>query len=415
MGHGHGHTINIFEENRELGSLGGPMIGGGAVVGLVGLAAGYLLSGKDQAGMELFAHSYLTAFLFFMSISFGALGFVLIQHIFKAGWSVVIRRLAEVMACAIPAMFLLYIPVILMRVHLFEWAAPDFDPHADATMEVGIKALYLNPTFWMARQVAYFVIAGLTSWWFLGQSKHQDETGSADHSARMEGAAPVAMILYAITVTFFAFDTMMALKHHWYSSIFGVYFFGGAMMAFFGTMALLARFLQGSGRLAHAITTEHYHDIGKLMFGFMCFWTYIAFSQFMLIWYGNVPEETQWYKPRMKDPWLTVSVILAVGHFMIPFVGLMSRHVKRHSIGLLFWAVWLLGFHYLDLYWIIMPQAAAAKETVPLFGGGLVRDLALLLGVGGVWLAVWALIAKMQQLVPAKDPRIAESLAFENI
>jgi hypothetical protein len=202
----------------------------------------------------------------------------------------------------------------------------------------------------------------------------------------------------------------MSLSPHWFSTIYGVYFFSGAVVAFFAAIILAAAALQLSGRLKNSISIEHYHDLGKLLFAFVIFWGYIAFSQYLLIWYANIPEETQWYLARQSGPWVWVSLVLLFGNLLIPFFGLLSRHAKRRKWSLSFWAVWLLVMHWIDLYYLVMPSLGGQSATLPFSA----IDICLFLGIGGVYLAGLVHTAGQRPLLPVADPRLKESLAFEN-
>jgi hypothetical protein len=200
----------------------------------------------------------------------------------------------------------------------------------------------------------------------------------------------------------------MSLNPRWFSTIFGVYYFSGAVVGFLAAVILLAMSLQAGGRLEASITVEHYHDLGKLLFAFVIFWGYIAFSQYLLIWYANIPEETDWYLVRQAGGWATVSLVLLFVHLLIPFFGLLSREVKRRKALLGFWAVWLLVAHWIDLYWLVMPSVAPAAPPLR------ATDIGCLLGIGCLYLAAIFHAADGRALVPVGDPRLAESLAFEN-
>jgi hypothetical protein len=224
----------------------------------------------------------------------------------------------------------------------------------------------------------------------------------------MEAASTAGLILFAFTVTFFAFDYVMSLTPHWYSTIYGVYVFAGAILSFFAFLPILAYVVQGWGALRRAITTEHYHDLGKLVFAFTVFWAYIGFSQYMLMWYANLPEETVWYLARQTGGWTAVSIFLIFGHFLVPFLALMSRNVKRRLPLLLAGAGWMLLMHYVDVTWLVRP--AHSPGAVPLS----LMDLATFVGIGGVFCAALVRRLSAHALVPVKDPRLHESMSFEN-
>jgi hypothetical protein len=224
----------------------------------------------------------------------------------------------------------------------------------------------------------------------------------------MEKASTAALILFAFTVTFFAFDYLMSLTPHWYSTIFGVYFFAGCVLGFFALVTVIAFLVQRAGALRRTITTEHYHDMGKLVFAFTVFWAYIGFSQYMLMWYANLPEETSWYAARQAGSWTAMSLMLLFGHFLVPFLALMSRSVKRRKPLMVAGAAWMLVMQWVDVYWMVMPGKSAG--TVPLSP----MDLAVFLGVGGLFFAAAVRRLSAHALLPVKDPRLSESLGYEN-
>ncbi len=277
------------------------------------------------------------------------------------------------------------------------------------------KRAWLNPPFFIARVLAYFAIWSLIARWYRKQSLLQDRTHDAAITAAMQRWAPLSVIAVALTATGAAFDLVMSLDPHWFSTIFGVYFIAGGIVASFAALILTVFLLQRAGHLKQAVTAEHYHDLGKYLFGFVFFWAYIAFSQYMLLWYASIPEETLWLArrgattvPQDVSRWSFVAIAILFGHLLIPFPGLLSRHVKRRVTPLIFWAGWLLVFHYVDLYWVIMPEA----------GGDLsvhVADFAAVAGVVGICVAVVVRLLSAESLVPTSDPRLPEALAFENI
>ena len=225
----------------------------------------------------------------------GGLFFVLLQHATKAGWSVNVRRIAEWFAATLPLMAVLSVPIlaaVLMgpRNSLYPWAVD-----RSGRGHFGFKGWWLSRGFFVGRAIVYLVVWSALGVWYWKQSILQDETGDIEITRRMQYRAPVGLILLGLTLTFAAWDWIMSLDPSWYSTIFGVYFFGGSSLAVFSSLILTARFLQTRGLLTKSVTTEHFHDLGKFLFGFTFFWGYIAFSQFMLQWYGNIPDETEWF------------------------------------------------------------------------------------------------------------------------
>jgi hypothetical protein len=298
------------------------------------------------------------------------------------------------------------IPVLQGNAVLYPWA----DPSAAAGSELlRHKAAYLQPTFFGFRAVGYFAVWLFLTRFFLARSFAQDSSGNVAETLRMERWSPAAMLMFAGTITFAAIDWLMSLTPDWYSTIFGVYFFAGIAVAGLSILILTALSLQATGRLVHVITAEHYHDLGKLLLTFVVFWGYIAFSQYLLIWYGDIPEETQWYLVRQSGDWKWISLVFLVGgNCLIPFCGLLPRFAKRKKLVLGFWAVWLLAMHWIDLYWIVMPNLGGEKLPFDLI------DICLLVGMLGIYIASAARTAVNNSLVPLADPRLKESLNFEN-
>ncbi|MCB9638084.1 MAG: quinol:cytochrome C oxidoreductase [Myxococcales bacterium] len=386
----------------------------------LGAASSMMFDGKAKG---VYYGSYMFAFLYFLSIILGGLFFVLIHHATRAGWSTVVRRLAEfvmgglylrVGGVSLPLMLLLFIPILIGMPTLFhEWVHPD---PKDVFLKA--KAPYLNVTFFLVRAAFYFAVWYGLSWFFLRNSIAQDESGDESFSTRQRAVSPIGIVLFAMTVTFASFDWIMSLAPHWYSTIFGVYFFAGAQVAIFSTLALFGHGLRRTGLLGDIITTEHYQDLGKLLFGFVVFWSYIAFSQYFLQWYSNIPEETVWYADRLKH-WNGLTMVLALGHFVIPFFFLMSKHIKRNPFTLVLACVWMLTIHAIDLFWLVMPSVYhqighSMHKDFHFSVVHLLPVLANFVGIGGLVIAGILRWASEHNLVPAKDPRLKESLAFEN-
>jgi hypothetical protein len=345
-----------------------------------------------------------------LTVGIGALWWLTLQHLVSAKWSIVLRRIAELFATNAPLLGLLALPVVAtLLTHnpvLYEWADHDA-VHKDHLLHH--KSPYLNPTFFAIRFVIYFGFWTLLSRYFLKNSLGQDNSGKPELVGNMRRTAGPAMIAIALTLTFCAIDFFMSLQARWYSTMFGVYFFASCVLAIHSTFVLTMAWLQSKGRMTKSLTVEHYHDVGKMMFAFTVFWAYVGFSQFMLIWYANIPEETFWFKQRFAGGWGTMSWVLLFGHFVIPFFGLLSRQVKRHKKALTFWAVWVLCMVYADMYWLVMP---AFSPDGPEFG---LIDLCCLIGMIGLFIAGAANRARSVNLLPTKDPRLEKSLAFENI
>jgi len=384
-----------------------------AVGGIVSLSVAVILALVTEHGASRFFRAYLVNFTFFLSLALGAVFFILVTHLVRAGWSIALRRVAEAFAFNVFTLFPLAL-VLLFGIHeLYEWS--HHEVVANDALLLG-KAGYLNTPFFVIRVLIYFGFWCATAWYFIRRSVKQDRSRDPRLTERMEVRAAPAIAFFALTLTFAAFDFLMSLYPHWYSTIWGVYYFAGAVVGFISLLALTMWALQRAGRLVHEITHEHYHDVGKLMFAFVVFWAYIAFSQYMLIWYGNIPEETTWFLERQTGDWTAVSLLLLFGHFILPFLFLVSRHPKRRTGVLAGAAVWLLLMHWLDLYWIVMPQISPGK--LAFFEPdirGLLLDITCFLGIGGVFLATALFRLARHRLIPVGDPRLDESLMFENV
>jgi hypothetical protein len=375
----------------------------GAICALLGAAACAILGTGNP---KQFFFSWLVSFLFFLSLALGALFFVLIQYASQGGWSIVVRRIGETVFATVPAMAALFVPLLFGLNDLYSWSVPGAAEH-DALLRW--KAPFLNVPFFLIRAALYFGIWSFIALLYYRGSRGQDLTGDLKVSARLRRFAGPGIIVLALTQTFASVDWIMSLAPHWYSTMFGVYFFAGSFVAFIALLSVVAVAMRRAGLLDTVITAEHLQDIGKLLFAFTVFWTYIAFSQFFLIWYGNLPEETIWYRARMEGSWMTVSIFIMAGHFVVPFFYLMGRAVKRNGATLAVGGAWLLAMHYVDLYWQVMPT---------LHPDGLrpsALDVAALVAVGGCFVAAASWLMRRQALVPMRDPRLAESLAFENV
>jgi len=384
-----------------------------AAAGGAALAASYALALTGGHGLQRFYYSYLLSFVYFLSIALGALFFIMLHHLTRASWSVVLRRIAENMADTFAVLAVLSLPIVVPLLYgdgrLLAWVTPA----ALADPLSAHKQAYLNLPFLLARIILCFAVWILLGSFFRRLSIRQDAAGDVGLTRRMWIVAAPAMLLFALTSTVFAVDFLMGLDASWVSTIFGVYFFSGCVVGALAALTLSAILLQRAGLLADVVTVEHYHDLGKLLFAFTFFWGYIAFSQYMLYWYANLPAETGWYLRRQNGEWLWVILALLFVHFLIPFSILLSRLVKRRRALLAAMCIWMLGAHWLDLYFLVMPELAARQSP-----GRLVLDPLLatsFIAVGGLWLAAAIWLAGRQALVPLRDPQLADSLKFENV
>ncbi len=297
-----------------------------------------------------------------------------------------------------------------------EQVKPGVERHYDDIIKEKREG-WLKPVFWGVRIVAYFLILTFVGWYFYSRSVKQDSTGDVDISMRLLQISGPVLMACGLIVTFIAFDVYMSLDPHWFSTMYGVYFFASGTQAMWACMILICLALQSRGYLTQSVTKEHYHDMGKFMFAFVVFFAYIAFSQYMLQWYANLPEETFWYDKRgystaHPNGYSPLVLILLIGRFVIPFLGVISRHTKRSKFGIGFWSAWLLVCFFIDMYLLTMPEFHWAYTPGQLLFG--LPEILCLLGAGALWLGNVVRMLASHALRPVRDPRTHESVALQN-
>ncbi|TWT99865.1 hypothetical protein Pla108_08080 [Botrimarina colliarenosi] len=382
------------------GALGAALLGGAAAIGFA------------MGSWEQFVHAYLLAVMYVTSLGVGGLFFVLAHHLTGGRWGTTVRRLAEITAGTLAVSFAMYLLILVLGVlagsdALYPWVNPDMFV-GDQIMES--KRPYLDPTWFTIRSCVYYVIWIAMAWTMLGLSTRQDSSEPTKRARAMQWYAGPMMPIFALSLNFASFDWMMTLEPHWFSTMFGVYFFAGSFEGFLAWLILLCVVLQGRGVLTQSVTTEHYHDLAKLMFAFVVFWGYIAFSQYMLIWYAAIPEETLWYDIRQHGVWPFWGLALAAGHLLVPFLGFMSKAVRRNKQLMLFWACWMLAMHWIDLAYVILPQVRAEGSVAVTIVLGLIATA----GALGVFLWAWMSGAAGKWLLPVQDPRLPIALSYHN-
>lgn len=371
----------------------------------IGIFSAILLYIFGSHHPDSFFVSYLFSFMFFLTLTLGAYFFILTQHISRAGWSVVLRRIPETLMQNMDILLIFFIPLLFGLSHLYHWI------HTEEVLKDHVlhaKMPYLNLKFFTIRCIVYFSIWILFVKFYYRQSVAQDTTGDANLTLKMQKFTPIALIAFAISTTFSGIDFVMSLTPHWYSTMYGVYIFAGAIVGGLSIMSLLLLILKKYGFLTQ-VTKEHFHDLGKLLYGFNIFWAYIGFSQYFLIWYASIPEETAWFHIHFSGQWHSMAAFLAIGHFVVPFILLMSRHVKRNLLTHGILAFWLLLMHAVDLFWQIRPHLH------PNFIQFSIVDLLCVTTLGSFYFAVFFLRLKKQALLPIKDPRLEESLHLHNV
>ncbi len=374
----------------------------GGIVAAIGLAASVIALFVNQAH---FFHAWLVGSMFWLTLAAGGLFFVMMHHLVGATWSVVLRRIAEAVMAVLPYMFIPLV-VIIFGVHdLYHWNHADIVA-ADEALQG--KTAYLNLPFFIIRIIIYFVVWTILIRMLNKTSLRQDDGHTEQLNSRYRRISAPGMILFAFTLTFAAFDWMMSLDAHWYSTIFGAYIFAGGVAALLAFLPLVSMLLRRQGVMADMITVDRYHDMGKLLFAFVVFWAYMAFSQYFLIWYGNIPEETEWFLRRWTGSWKTISLILVFGNFVIPFFILITRGAKRRLAILGVFAVWLLFMHWVDLYWVVMPSLYPDGAHLSWI------DLAPITLIGGAFVARFWRVFSLHPTVTKGDPKLELSKRMVN-
>ncbi|MEZ4333612.1 MAG: hypothetical protein R3F35_17805 [Myxococcota bacterium] len=374
-------------------------IGVVAVVASLALLVGAILD-PQRAAM-----AYLVAWLYWATLALGALCLVMIHHVTGSTWFIVLRRLAEHLFASLPLLALLFVPLLFAMELLYPWLHPEtLDPIVRE--RVIAKSAYLGAGFFRIRALAYLGI-WLASGALLARWSVAQEAGDAVRLGVLQKRLSVAALpAVALALTFASFDWVMSLSPAWASSVFGVYVFAGSIVGGLASLVVVSVGAQQRGRLHDVVRVSHYHGMGKLLLTFVVFWTYIAFFQFFIIWIANVPEEAAWYLDRWQAGWAPVSLALGLGHFVVPFLLLLSRDRKRRPVALARVALWLLAMHYVDVYWLVMPSTPR-----PAFAPSWL-DLAAFLAIGGgaVGCSLWR--AGRVREAARGDPRFERSLRF---
>ncbi|MGB1926362.1 MAG: hypothetical protein ACPHL6_07520 [Rubripirellula sp.] len=410
-----------FQLPASLGALSIPL----SIIGLVMLVAGWFMANSIHArfGMSV----YLTAFVYCFSIAVGCLFFVMLQHLCRAGWSVVVRRIAETVMLMVIPLGVLFLPIIASLLFgegvLYRWDDPSYAIENHLPMMAWTEKIrWLDSSWFTIRTVLYFAIWSVLALFYYRGSIRQDATGDKAITDKLQYWSGPAIMMFCGATSFAAFDWVMSLAPMWFSTMFGVYIFAGSILSAHCIISVAVYSLQKAGAIKEEVTIEHYHDLGKFMFGFVFFWIYIAFSQFLLIWYGNIPEETHWFYERglgqdHLGAWGTIGLILVFFHWILPFAGLMSRHVRRNPKLVFAWAIYLLAVHFIDIYWIIMPESAANGAGHASIEGvrGISANILCVIGMFLFMIGMVLRIARNNPVIAVHDPRLQESIAFENI
>ena len=372
----------------------------GGLFGALGVAAS--LVGFALQPTQFF-HSYLVAWLFWLGIAVGSLAIVMLHHLTRGGWGLMVRRSLEAATRTLPALAILFVPILLGMQAIFPWARPE----AAEDPLIQQKAAYLNPTAFTLRGVLYLAIWALFAFLLSWLSLRQDRTGDLALFQRMKIVAAPGLAIYCLLATFASVDWLMSLDPHWYSSLFGVYFIVGQGLSALAFLIVMAVYLSQREPMEALFKPHHFHDYGKLMLAFVMIWAYIAISQLLIIYSANLPEEVGWYLERSHGAWLWVSVVLALFHFLLPFLLLLSRDLKRNAKLLSRVAVLVLVMRFVDLYWLAAPSFGHEGLAFHWL------DVTTVIGIGGIWFALFTGQLKRRPLLPIRDPFLEEALADE--
>lgn len=343
----------------------------------------------------------LTDYYYWLCISLAGVFFAALQHITGSYWSVTVRRVAESFTSFLPIALIIFAVLCFGLHELYEWTHLDV---VEADKVLKEKQPYLNIPFFIIRSAILFAICFLLGGKIIKNSKQQDLSGGLDYTKQNVKLSAIFLILFSWAFTFVSFDLIMSLSPHWFSTIFGIYCWAGLFTSGLAMLVLWVVHLKKQGALQGFVNENHLHDLGALMFAFMVFWAYVAFSQFMLIWYANLPEETFFYIDRLQGGWKDVGILLILAKFALPFLLIIARFQKRNTKWLVFMSIWFLIAQYIDLYWLIFPTF---YKEAPVFGW---MEVGTFLGFAGLFLMVVSRRLSRSNPVAIKDPRLEECL-----
>jgi len=360
----------------------------------VGVVFGVLAVIGAFINLDQFYRSYLVAYVDWLGLTLGSLALLMLVHLTGGDWGHVIRRILEAGSRTLWLMMVLFVPVIFGMSRLYIWEQPEAVAHDPKLQR--ITQLYLTHNGFILRAVVYFAIWGVLVWFLNRWSAAQDSPPSRVRGANFRALSAPGLVLYGFTISFAAIDWVMSLDPHWISTIYGLIFVAGQGLAALCFVVAVVAILVRYQPMSEYIKPGHVHDYGNLMLAFTMLWAYFSFSQWLIIWAGNLPEEISWYMVRLSGGWAWVGLFLALFHFAVPFALLLSRPFKRKVRHLVWLAAWLLAMCYLDLFWYVMPTFYGQIHVSWL-------DVALPLAIGGLWLAVFFGNLKGRPLLPLYD------------
>ncbi|HWQ53306.1 MAG TPA: hypothetical protein VN442_06455 [Bryobacteraceae bacterium] len=397
MNHAAHHTVG-FSTPPELARAMGRWQTRGLLVGIVAL----LISGAGAIFWpDRFFQAYLASYMIYLGLSLGCLALLMLQYLTGGAWGLVVRRLCEAAARTLPLLALLFVPIAIGIPWLYHWSHPEAVA-GDAILRH--KSLYLNVPFFLVRAAVYFAGWFTLAWLLERSGRELEQTGSPRAQRRLGVISSIGLIFYVFSITFMAVDWVMSVDAHWFSTMFGLLFVAGQTLSAFAFLIAAVVLLQRWRPFSEVLTGRHVHDLGKLLLALVMVWAYFAFSQFLIIWAGNLPEEIPWYLERLRGGWQYVGLALFLLQFALPFALLLSRDLKRNFRAIAAVAAGVLVMRFVDLFWLVAPSFHHGHFTLGFM------DLALPVGLGGVWFAFFARQVARYPLLPSSDPHLEEAL-----
>jgi hypothetical protein len=394
-----------FEAPVEINRWRTLALGVGGIGSIIILIAALLVPEYREQALR----SWLLGFIFWGGLGFGSIGILLLQYLTGGAWGVVIRRILEAGSRTLPILFVLFLPIMLGITNLYSWT------HMQDDELVKYRGAYLSVGWFIFRSVLYFVLFGSIDYflnkWSLEQDKatvYEDSAKSLADAGKFSGPA---VIFFVLTVTFAAVDWVMTLDPHWYSTMWGLLFVAGWALSTFSFSVVILAWLSDRAPMNRIVGKRHFQDIGKLMLAFTMVWAYFNFSQYLIIWSGNIPEETKWYLPRIQGTWGAIALSLIVFHFAFPFLVLLSRDIKRNSKWLAMLATFILVMRLIDTFYLIGPSPTIGSVGHEIGFHLNWMDFVAPVAVGGIWL--WWFFGELMKrpLMPVNDPYFENAIA----
>ncbi len=394
-----------FEAPAELNRWRTLALGIGGIASIIILVAALLVPEYREQALR----SWLLGFIFWGGIGFGSIGILLLQYLTGGAWGVVIRRILEASSRTVPILFVLFLPIMLGITRLYAWT------HMAGDEIIKLRQPYLSVEWWIIRAVLYFILFGSMAYvlnkWSLEQDKATNYDDAAKYLADSGKFSGPTIVFFVLTTTFAAVDWMMTLDPHWYSTMWGLLFVAGWALSTFSFSVVILAWLSDREPMNRVVGKRHFHDIGKLMLAFTMVWAYFNFSQYLIIWSGNIPEETKWYLPRIQGGWGAIGLMLIIFHFAFPFLVLLSRDVKRNARWLSVLATFILVIRLIDMYYLIGPSPTIGSHAEEVGFHLNWMDFVAPVAVGGIWL--WWFFGELlkRPLVPINDPYLENAIS----